>query len=123
MIHVSGTGWEDVCSRLGDRQYVSDNGSALRGLGAMDVDHFLHGADYPHSSGKPRDTMCASCAFRAASQVHPTDFTLSELLRLCDELDDFVCHTPDLDGSNPSCSAFHRMFRGSCKSVKSGRIA
>jgi len=86
----------------------------------MDADHFLYGADYPHSSGKPRDRMCASCAFRATSPVHPADFARSELLVLCSELDDFVCHTPDEDGSNPSCAAFHRLFRGSGRPAELG---
>ena len=89
----------------------------------MDVDHFLHGAAYLQSSGRPRDSMCASCAFRETSSVHPTDFIRSELLLLCSDLDDFICHTPDLDGSNPSCSAFHRLFRGSCETVELGCVS
>ncbi len=77
----------------------------------MDESHFLHGAEYRDHTGVARLDMCATCAFRPGSGVRPTDFNEAEFIKLCAGLDDFVCHTPNPDGSNPSCAVFHRLFK------------
>ena len=69
---------------------------------------FLHGADYPNTTGIPRDSCCASCAFRTGPGTVRPDGTLpDDVWWETSGCDDFVCHVQNEDGSYPSCAGWH----------------
>lgn len=69
---------------------------------------FICGGEYSNTTGVPRKTCCATCAFREgpgtvrSPGVEPADVWAQT--ELCD---DFICHTPNDDGTYPSCAGWH----------------
>lgn len=69
---------------------------------------YLCGADYPGTTGVPRRTCCASCAFREGhGTVRKDDETPEYVWLQTSQCSDFICHTADADGTYPSCAGWH----------------
>lgn len=65
---------------------------------------FLHGAEYPNTTGAVRSSCCGTCAFRKGEgTVRPDGVAIADVLEATFECDDFICHVADEDGRHPSC--------------------
>lgn len=73
----------------------------------MSVD-FQSGGEYAGTTGVPRRTCCRTCAFRQGpGTVRPPDMEPADVWQQTELCDDFICHTPNDDGTYPSCAAWH----------------
>lgn len=73
----------------------------------MSVD-FESGGDYPNATGLVRKQCCGTCAFREGpGTVRPAGIEPEDVWLQTETCDDFICHTPNDDGSHPSCAGWH----------------
>lgn len=77
---------------------------------------FLQGSLYDEqkTTGAPRAVCCSTCAFRAGpGTVRPDGVEPADVFAQTDTCDDFICHTPDEDGSHPSCPGWRAWMSSS----------
>lgn len=78
------------------------------------ADFFTQGSLYPDEqlTQVPRQSCCGTCAFKAGlGTVRPEGVTPEDVWAETDTCDDFICHTPNADGTYPSCAGWHAFKR------------